>query len=260
MNLQVKTPHIDASGVTDSGRIRPKNEDAIFLDTEGNFMLLADGMGGHERGSEASQTAIEIIKKFLRPEVLEAELKEITKVEGVPAAIICLHSIIDKAIGEANSVLFERNQSANLKRYMGTTVVGMLPVTNDGYILWFHVGDSRLYRWRDTELQCLTADHSAYAEWLRSGQHGDPPAKSIITRAIGPNAATIVDIGYEKQKKDDLYILCSDGLTDMLSDDYIAEILRSEKDVDNIANTLMHAANDAGGKDNISVVVSKVKD
>ncbi len=259
--MKVETPHVDASGVTDPGRVRPKNEDAIFLDTEGNFMLLADGMGGHERGAEASATAIEIIKEYLRPEVLESELTEITKVEGVPTAIICLHSIVDKAVGEANHVLFERNQDAQLKRYMGTTVVGMIPVSSDGYILWFHVGDSRLYLWRDSTLQLLTADHSAYEQWLKSGQNGEPPSKSIITRAIGPNAATIVDIGYDKQQKGDTYILCSDGLSDMLTDENITDILRYEesKDVDNIAQELMTAANNAGGKDNISVVVSRVK-
>jgi protein phosphatase len=257
IHLTVETPRIVISGISDPGRVRAENEDAIFIDRGGSFMLLADGMGGHERGAEASSKALEVIQEFLQPKVLFAKLQDVTMVEGVPPEVICLYALIDDAVSKANSDIFELNQKANLKRYMGTTVVGLVRVEGD-FMLWFHVGDSRLYRWRDSMLKCLTLDHSAHAEWVKNGMHGPEPRKNIITRAIGPFPSTSVEIKWEKWLQGDVYILCSDGLTDMLMDEKIVQILNSEKNVDDIASRLIHAANDAGGKDNTSVVVCRV--
>ncbi len=254
IHQQVKAANIRVSGVSDVGRIRTENQDAIYLDKEGHFVLLADGMGGHERGAEASQTIIEILKEFLQPEKILSELKDITKVEGAPAEISCLFSLVDKGVNKANSVLFERNRKAGLERYMGATLVGMVPVSKE-HVLWFHVGDSRLYRWRDSALRLLTRDHSAFNEWVREGRSGTEPTKNIVTRAIGPKEGVVTDIEWEKCQEKDIYILCSDGLHDMLSDEEIAGILKRNDNVDKIAVSLVDAAIDAGGKDNTSVVV-----
>jgi PPM family protein phosphatase len=257
VHLQVKTPLVSAAGVSDTGRIRTENEDSIWLDEAGHFMLLCDGMGGHERGAEASQTAIKVIQKYLDPQVMSEELKDITGVDGVPTEIACLFSLVDEAIDNAATTIFERNQELKLERYMGTTVVGLVLVEGE-FVLWFHVGDSRIYRWRNSSLECLTSDHSAYAEWIHNGRVGQEPGKNVITRAIGPNAAVVADIQWEKWEKSDIYILCSDGLTDMVPNDRIAEFLNNETDVDHLATSLIDAANEAGGKDNASVVVCRV--
>ncbi len=259
VHFQVQSSQMAATGISDLGRMRSENEDAIWLDKEGRFVLVCDGMGGHERGAEASATTINIIKQFLDPKVLNEELQDITGVDGVPSEIACLFSLIDEAVDNAATVLYERNQELGLQRYMGTTVVGLVMVESE-YVLWFHVGDSRLYLWRDSVLKRLTEDHSAYAEWVNDGKQGVEPGKNVITRAIGPTANVVADIGWDKRQKGDLFILCSDGVTDMISDSRIEEIIKAGNgDVDEIANRLIDAANDAGGKDNASVVVCRVK-
>ena len=258
VHIQVKGSHVVASGISDTGPVRSENQDFIFLDKEGHFMLLSDGMGGHERGAEASEMTIEVIQKYLQPELLLSELQDITNVDDVPAEIICLSSLIDKAISKANSVIYDLNQKEGLERYMGATLVGLVPVEGNN-IMWFHVGDSRLYRWRGSNLKCLTRDHSAYEEWIRGGRSGEAPAKNIVTRAIGPKEGVLPNIEWEKYEKDDTYILCSDGLTDMMPDDEIVDILKAhENNVDDMATRLVDAAIEAGGKDNTSVVVCRV--
>lgn len=258
IHIQVETSVIVATGISDTGRVRSENEDSIILDEAGKYLLLADGMGGHERGAEASQTTLRVIQEYLQPEVLQEKLLDITKVEGIPSEIVCLTTLAGEAVEEANYVLYTRNQEAQLKKYMGTTVVGLVPETVGQYMLWFHVGDSRLYRWRDANLEQLTTDHSAYAEWVHQGMQGEKPNKNIITRAIGPGAASSAEVGWEKWQQADIYIMCSDGLTDMITDEQIADIMNSGKDVADTAEQLVEAALDAGGKDNTSVIVCQV--
>lgn len=258
LHLKVEAPHIEAVGISDPGLVRSENEDAIIMDESGKYLLLADGMGGHERGAEASHTALRVIEEYLQPEVIKEKLMDITKVEGVPAEVVCLSTLIGEAVDEANSVLFTRNREAQLRRYMGTTVVGLLTVTEGGYMVWFHVGDSRLYRWRNSILECLTSDHSAYAEWVSKGRPGDRPSKNVITRALGPNPGASADIGWERWQENDVYFLCSDGLTDMIEDAEITDILSTEKTVDEIAAKMVDGAKEAGGRDNTTVIVCMV--
>ena len=127
----------------------------------------------------------------------------------------------------------------------------------DDHIVWFHVGDSRLYRLRDTELKCLTIDHSAYNQWVHNGKNGQEPGKNIVTRAVGPRDGVIPDIKLGKCQKDDIYLLCSDGLNDMIADQQISNVLNSGKDVETMAKELIDLAINAGGHDNISVIVSR---
>jgi protein phosphatase len=257
VHLQIKTPVVIASGISDPGLVRSENEDTICLDKEGHFILLADGMGGHEKGAEASKTAINVIQDYLRPDLIKSELRDITNVDGVPPEIIGLSSLVDKGINKANETLFERNQQEGLDRYMGTTLVGLV-FLEGSIIVWFHVGDSRLYRWRDSHLERLTLDHSAYNDWVRKGKQGEEPEKNIITRAVGPKEGVMPDIKWENYQKNDVYMVCSDGLNDMLTDEQISEILNGRDDVDMMTNELINAAMDAGGKDNTSVVVCRV--
>lgn len=252
--IKLRTSNISICAVSDTGRHRSENQDALFFDEVGRFMLLADGMGGHERGAEASQTALSVMKEYFHPDVVSSELQDITEGSGVPPEIICLMSLVDEAVNKANAILYERNQKEKLQRFMGTTIVGLI-FDRGGNALWFHVGDSRLYRWRKSNLKRLTADHSAYTEWIRKGREGTEPGKNVVTRAIGPNPAVSAEALWEKWEQNDIYLLCSDGLTDMISDEQIAHILKSEHESCDIASRLIKAANDAGGKDNVSVIV-----
>jgi len=183
-------------------------------------------------------------------------LKDISAIDDVPAVIVCLFSLVDEAVSQANAVLLKRSREYGLGRFMGTTVVGLVPVEGQ-FVLWFHVGDSRLYLWRDSALKRLTSDHSAYEEWKNNHRQGPEPGKHIITRAVGPQEGVVSDIQWDKWRQNDIYILCSDGLFDMIEDEEIARIVKEEKGVEDIAAQLVEAAIDAGGNDNTSVVVCK---
>jgi len=176
INIQVNTAQIDAVGISDVGCVRSENEDSIWLDESGLVLLLADGMGGHERGAEASQTTIKVFREHLTPEVIKEEMRDITAAVGVSPEIGCLYTIIFRAVGKTANYVVERNNELNLERFMGTTIVGLVLVDDD-HVLWFHIGDSRLYLWRDSTFKCLTTDHSAHAEWIGTGRIGAEPKK-----------------------------------------------------------------------------------
>lgn len=256
--MEIASHGIVAAGISDVGCVRTENEDSIWLDESGLVLLLADGMGGHDRGAEASRTAIDVFRELLTPEIIKQEIGDITAARGVPREIACLYTIIFRAVGKTANALSERNKKLKLNRYMGTTVVGLVLVDDD-HVLWFHIGDSRLYKWRESTLKCLTTDHSAYSEWAHSGGQGTAPPKNIITRVIGIDPRVEADIEWDKKQKNDIFLLCSDGLTDMITDEQIAEILKKEKDVKETANRLINIALAAGGKDNISVIVCRVR-
>ncbi len=258
IHQEVNTARIIAAGISDVGHVRSENEDSIWLDNSGLVLLVADGMGGHERGAEASQTAIKNFKELLTPETIKNEVAEITAAAGVPPEIGGLYTIIYRAIVKTASFLSDRNEELKLDLFMGTTIVGLVLVA-DTHVLWFHIGDSRLYRWRDSVLQQLTIDHSALVEWQRKGGIGPAPPKNLLTRVMGNNPLVEADIDYDKRDKDDIFILCSDGLTDMVTDVQIAEVLKAQNDITHIANSLVDMALAAGGKDNISIIVCKVQ-
>jgi len=257
VHVHVETPDIVATGISHIGHVRKENEDSIWIDDSGLVLVVADGMGGHERGAEASQTAIKVFQENLNREKIEEELKNCTLQLDLPPEIECLYTIISRAVEESANVLYHRNLELQLNKYMGTTVVGLVLV-QDEQVLWFHIGDSRLYRWRDSTLKCLTTDHSRYAEWVRDGRIGEEPGKNVITRAIGVNPVVEADIAWEKRQKDDIFILCSDGLTDMITDEEIEEILKAGNPISDMANRMVDAALTAGGIDNVSVVICKV--
>ena len=257
LHLHVETPNIVATGISHTGKVRKENEDSIWIDDSGLVLAVADGMGGHERGAEASQTTIKVFQERLNRQKIEEELKDVTALLGVPPEIGCLYAIIHRSVEKAAKVIYDRNLELQLMRYMGTTIVGLVLV-QDEHVLWFHIGDSRLYRWRDNSLKRLTIDHSLYEEWVKAGRIGKPPGKNVIMRAIGISPSVEVDINWDKRQKDDIYILCSDGLTDMITDEQIEVILNNGNKVKDTANRLVDAALAGGGRDNISVVVCKV--
>jgi PPM family protein phosphatase len=231
---------VEHAGRTDVGRQRSANEDDFVLAPP--FFAVADGMGGAKAGEVASAMATE---------GFEGE-----RDSGEPAEVQ-----LARILREANKRIYELAVADESHRGMGTTLTAA-KVTDDEVSLG-HVGDSRAYRMRDGELEQLTKDHSLVAELERSGQitaeaAEHHPQRSIITRALGPEPDVEVDTYTLAGREGDLFLLCSDGLTSMISDEEIGSILRSAESLDAAADALVRAANQSGGKDNITVVLFRV--
>ena len=231
---------VEHAGRTDVGRQRSANEDDFVLAPP--FFAVADGMGGAKAGEVASAMATE---------GFEGESDS-----GEPA-----ETQLARILREANRRIYDLAVADESHRGMGTTLTAA-KVTGDDISLG-HVGDSRAYRMRDGELEQLTKDHSLVAELERSGQitaeaAEHHPQRSIITRALGPEPEVEVDTYTIAGREEDLFLLCSDGLTSMISDEEIGSILRSADTLDAAADALVRAANQSGGKDNITVVLFRV--
>jgi protein phosphatase len=227
---------------TDVGRQRDANEDSAV--EAAPLFMLADGMGGAQAGEVASQTAAKVFKAGAGG-------------EGTP------EQRLTRMVKEANRQIYEMAQADESKRGMGTTLTAAL-VEGDGVTV-AHVGDSRGYRLRDGELEQITHDHSLVAELERSGQISpedafDHPSKSVITRALGPEPDVEVDAHTHAGRPGDVYLLSSDGLSDMITNDEIEAIMRGTESLDDAAESLVLAANQSGGRDNITVVLFSLEE
>lgn len=234
---------IESVGFTDVGAQRTQNEDAILLDPERGLYVICDGMGGHASGAIASQVAIAAIAEAIRcgkPPVPPGEEPLIT------------------AILAANSAVYTRSVSDPACRGMGTTVVA---ARHEGDALHLcHVGDSRIYLLRAAQLYQLTRDHSLinlYADNPELEGKLGPAHSNIIVRAVGLRDYVEVDHQSVALQDGDVYLLCSDGITDMVEDWMIREMLTSGDDLPTVGQNLVRAANANGGADNISVVLMK---
>jgi protein phosphatase len=269
------------AGLTDVGRERDHNEDGYLIDEALALLLVADGMGGHAMGEVASKTAIETIADVIYehdPELFSAATladpgsadnptepcdgsttardPDDTTVDEDPTYAL---GVIQTALANSNRKINEMNRARNFPEGsgMGTTIVGLWRLENDQQAIIFHVGDSRVYRYRSGRLVQLTRDHTLYQEWLDDGGHGVPPNRNIITRAIGPSPEVEVDASVQYLVKGDVFLLCSDGLTGMMDDDVIEQTLRSHSDLAAICEALVRLANDGGGTDNITVTLAR---
>jgi len=232
---------VEEAGLSDVGRQREANEDNFLC---GPLFAVADGMGGAQAGEVASQMAVD---------VLEAGDRD----GGTP------EERLTRMIRHANRQIYDLAARDESRRGMGTTATAAIVEGRD--VSLGHVGDSRAYRYRDGQLEQLTHDHSLVAELVRSGQLSpkaaeNHPQRSIITRALGPEADVEVDAHSHSGRDEDVYLLCSDGLTGMISEPEIAGILRSSGSLREAAESLVRAANQSGGKDNITVVLFRVAD
>jgi serine/threonine protein phosphatase PrpC len=232
----------DQAGTTDVGRQRSTNEDSLVVSPP--FFAVADGMGGAKAGEVASGLAVKVFEEHEdSQEPAEAQLSGILQ--------------------EANRRIFELATSDESRRGMGTTLTAAK--LDDGNVSLAHVGDSRAYRLRDGALEQITKDHSLVAELERSGQISAEaaehhPQRSIITRALGPEPDVEVDTYTVPGRPGDVFLLCSDGLTGMVSDDEVATILRNADSLQEAADELVRAANQSGGKDNITVVLFRLEE
>jgi PPM family protein phosphatase len=231
---------VDQIGRTDVGRQRSANEDSLVLRPP--FFAVADGMGGARAGEVASAIAAEAF-------------------EGASAAGEAAEAQLARLLREANRRIYDLAVTDESHRGMGTTLTAAK--VHDEEVSLAHVGDSRAYRMRDGGLEQITRDHSLVAELERSGQITPEaaehhPQRSIITRALGPEPDVEVDTYTLSARDGDLFLLCSDGLTSMISDDEVAAILRTSATLDEAADALIKAANQSGGKDNITVVLFRI--
>ena len=227
---------------TDTGRQRRDNEDSAFA--RAPVFVVADGMGGAQAGEVASRIAVEAFEQGL-PD------------QGSPEERLA------ERVREANQQIYERSRADRGRAGMGTTLTAAY--VDDTHVAIAHVGDSRAYLFRDGSLQRLTQDHSLVDELVRRGklteeQAAEHPQRSIITRALGPEPDVEVDTWTYPARAGDVVLLCSDGLTSMISEERVRAILAEHSNLDEAADALIREANEAGGRDNITVVLFRLEE
>ena len=247
-------------GMSDTGRIREHNEDTIGTDSDIGLVVLADGMGGYKAGEVASGIAVRTVMTLLKDAVEREDLSRRDPESGMSRSGILLRD----AIHRANKVIYQTAKTQANCDGMGTTVVAGLFFDNKLTIA--HVGDSRLYCHRAGELRQVTQDHSLLQELVSRGFYTPAEAqraasKNYVTRALGVEPTVEVDVTEVAVLKDDLYLLCSDGLSDMVEDEDIHLTINTfGGNLETLARQLVQLSNDNGGRDNVSIVVVRVLD
>ncbi|MBF0561535.1 MAG: serine/threonine-protein phosphatase [Alphaproteobacteria bacterium] len=232
---------IAVSGASDVGRVRAVNEDSFTISSEARLLMVADGVGGHGQGDRASRLAVSAV------------------VDNLLAYEFENRHAVKNAVGVANALIFAENQQRGVQvgRGMGTTVAGLwFPPGRRDTVTVFSVGDSRVYRLRGGRIERLTQDHSLYQDWLDNGSSGKAPARNVITRCVGSMPDVDVDVLVVDTKSDEKFVLCSDGLTTMIEDTEILNIVSGSSDVEMNCSRLVAAARERGGRDNVTVIVA----
>lgn len=244
---------------TDPGMVRSHNEDAVFGSPETGLVILADGMGGYNAGEVASGMAITLLANNLTAIMPNCTPQDVHRETGKRVA----HKHLSEQIAAANEAIYQGAQSQPQYAGMGTTLV--MAWFYDNLITVAHIGDSRLYRLRGEEFQQITRDHSLLQEQIDSGMITPEEAKysqnkNLVTRALGVDPDVEADIHDYDVEPGDIYMLCSDGLNDMVEDEEIGMTLQMlSANLPLAADQLIQMANDNGGKDNISVILVKVR-
>ncbi len=251
---------LDMACLSDAGLIREHNEDAVVIDAEAGFAILADGLGGYNAGEVASGMTVNLVAQGLRQGLTTQPPQQFDVASGRLNAYRMLHQQIDLA----NAAVFEAAQAQPQCRGMGTTIVASLFF--DNRLLIGHIGDSRCYRLRGLEFACLTKDHSLLQEQIDLGlvkpedaRHVD--YKNLVTRALGIEPEVEPEFNEYPVEPGDVYLMCSDGLNDMVEDHEIADIISELRlDLTVAAQQLVHTACDYGGRDNVSVILIQVRE
>ncbi len=240
--------------MTDPGLARDNNEDSLAFDEPTLTAVLADGMGGYNAGEIASGMATAFIKSELSRWLTEAG-------DGAKAREV--RRAMEICVDNANRSIFNSANSNAHYAGMGTTLV--VGVFRDDRLVLGHIGDSRCYRLRDGLLNQITKDHSLLQEQMDAGlitpeQAATSSIKNLVTRALGVDESVLLEVNEHAVQAGDLYLMCSDGLSDMINDDAISEIVSGELPLEQRAKQLIDAANERGGRDNISVLMIEVHD
>lgn len=247
------------SGDTNIGLKRDHNEDSFFLPSTERLAIVADGMGGHASGEVASRLAVDTIAGYFRNTQGDQELTWPFKMDRGHRHVV---NRMTTAVKLANQEIFEQAGREPECRGMGTTVVSTIFL--DDVLVAGHVGDSRLYRIREGGINQLTEDHSLLNDYVKmkklsEGEIAAFPHRNVIVRALGMKSSVEVDIIIDRPRLGDLYLLCSDGLSGMVTDTEIAGLAIEEPDLDKLCERLIAAANENGGADNITVVCARLE-
>ena len=251
---------IDFAELTDTGRVRDHNEDAIGTNADVGLMVLADGMGGYNAGEVASGIAVQIVTELASEAATREEMNDLDPHSGLMRQSIILRD----AVYRSNKIIFQTAQSQTHCEGMGTTIVACM--FYDDKVSIAHVGDSRAYRLRGGQLDQMTLDHSLLQELVDRGFYSEEEAqrstnRNYVTRALGVEPTVEVEVHEYDVIPDDVYLLCSDGLCDMVEDDDIhLTISTFNASLDVVGQQLIDMANDHGGRDNISVMLAQVKE
>jgi PPM family protein phosphatase len=253
MVLRLMALKLSAYGLSDTGLVRQNNEDVWGCVPEHHLYILADGMGGHQAGEVAAREAVLYLCSSVR--------KALEKESGAELPIEEVVRLLRQTIEETNHFVYEISLSHELLKGMGTTLC--ILYFHDEYVVHAHVGDSRIYRLRNNNIEQLTQDHSLLRELVDLGKIKNHEVedflyKNIITRAIGTDVAVEPAINISLIQPHDIYLLCSDGLSDLLSKDEIEDFLRQPIAVEEKVRTLIAAAKQKGGYDNVTVVLVEV--
>lgn len=243
---------------THSGMVRTHNEDCVSYDALCGLVVLADGMGGYNAGEIASGIAVSVVSDEIKSALKNISAADKKGDSGEDAGVVLLREAIEKA----NASIYRAAQSEPQYSGMGTTVVA--GIFYDNHLVVAHVGDSRMYRLRGEKFEPITRDHSLLQEQIDSGMISSEDArlsrnKNLVTNAVGIDENVEVELHVHAVEVGDIYLLCSDGLNDMVEDDDIGstvQILQSNLPL--AATHLIEMANDNGGRDNVSVILVKV--
>ena len=248
---------LEFASMSDTGQVRSHNEDAIAVRPDIGLVVLADGMGGYNAGEVASSIAISVIQQ-----VVESQLQASVDI-STDNALASINSLLVQAVESANLAILDASLQEPAYRGMGTTLV--MAFFRGDTVTVAHVGDSRAYLLRDRHLAQITRDHSLLQEQLDAGLITPEQArfaqhKNLITRAVGVDYALETETNQFDVEPEDCYLLCSDGLSDMLSDTTIADIMHAGgDDLNACGRALVAQANEEGGRDNISVILIRVR-
>jgi protein phosphatase len=249
---------LEIASHTDPGMVRSHNEDSIASIAEKGLVVLADGMGGYNAGEVASGMATTVLTTELRQLLEEHAPHEVDPQSGKKAA----QKMLQEQVARANTSIYQAAQSQPQYAGMGTTLV--VALFYDNKMMVAHIGDSRLYRMRGDKFSQVTKDHSLLQEQIEAGiltkeQAKHSSNKNLVTRALGIDPAVEAEIHEYDTQPGDIYLLCSDGLSDMVSDEDIGMALQGlGANLNLAAQQLVQMANDNGGRDNISVILIKI--
>ena len=238
-----------SSGKTDIGTVRNLNEDSIGMDPENGVFVAADGMGGHSAGEVASKLLVDTVMEYLRAAFKNGTAEKIG-------------TLIWKGISFANEKIHNLSGTDSDKMGMGTTAVVLVFLKKMYHVGW--VGDSRLYLFRDGKLSQITRDHSAVQTLVDAGMITEDealrhPQRNVITRAVGVESRIEVDLLSGKVKAEDIFLVCTDGVSGVLSSGELKKILTSSRNLNSISSMLIESANEKGGRDNSSAILIRVE-
>ncbi|WP_249383950.1 protein phosphatase 2C domain-containing protein [Chitinivorax sp. B] len=260
-----------AFGLSDRGRVRGNNEDNFLIDPTLSLLAICDGMGGHHGGEIAAEQTLEEIRNFLMATTQgvplpghDAVLYEPDPDATWPDQTMPAIATLWDAVEYANDRLYQRNVNSGTGNLygMGSTLTGIWRMTDDGPLMCFHVGDSRLYRFRDYELTRITKDHTLYQQALDEGIVDALPNRNLLLQAIGPSPSVRPDIKAVDTTPGDVYLLCTDGLHGLVPEIEIERLLRNicYLSLEEQCNQLIALANDFGGTDNVTAVLIRYDD